>query len=393
MPAPSLCPHDGEAFAPFYIETFEQEVNTWTKTEIPGAESTWSERKWLLADQLPDSRLGKAMYAATPNAGNCSSELDHGILRLQSPTISIPEDIDGDVLLTFNHYFSFEKGQDGGNLKVQRNGNNWMNIPPSAFLHNGYNDYLTAQSNPLVNQKVFSGANQGSVAGSWGTSQIKLSVLGVRAGDELVIRWEVGTDGCDGWDGWYIDDVLLATCSAAAALPVQYLSFEAQQKNKNVYLDWETAQELNNKGFHIERSFDGQRFNTIGWVASTEAGIYQFIDTQVKHQERIYYRLRQEDFDGNTSFSDTRIVRQSVSETWHVYPNPAKDYVHVQLDEQTVFPIIISIRTLDGRLLESETHYDKSHLENLSLPNLNTGLYLIQLQNDVGVSYRHLMVQ
>ena len=54
--------------------------------------------------------------------------------------------------------------------------------------------------NPLQGQSSFSGADGGSVAGSWGTSQINLTSLGITPNDVIRLRWELGTDGCNGFN-------------------------------------------------------------------------------------------------------------------------------------------------------------------------------------------------
>ena len=77
---------------------------------------------------------------------------------------------------------------DGANVKVQQNGGSWLRIPPIAFLHNGYNDLLPNASetdNPLAGDRVWTGADIGSTTGTWGTTQITLSVLGVEAGESI----------------------------------------------------------------------------------------------------------------------------------------------------------------------------------------------------------------
>ncbi|MBK9017417.1 MAG: hypothetical protein IPM82_27100 [Saprospiraceae bacterium] len=49
-------------------------------------------------------------------------------------------------------------------------------------------------------------------------------------------------------------------------LPVELVSFEARSLDEVVLLQWQTASELNNEGFHVERSTDGERWTEIGFV-------------------------------------------------------------------------------------------------------------------------------
>jgi hypothetical protein len=54
----------------------------------------------------------------------------------------------------------------------------------------------------------------------------------------------------------------------SAGLPVKLISFTATGiKDEYIKLDWSTAVEINNMGFEVERSEDGQTFTKLGWVA------------------------------------------------------------------------------------------------------------------------------
>jgi len=56
------------------------------------------------------------------------------------------------------------------------------------------------------------------------------------------------------------------TITIVASLPVELTSFTAAVINNSVKLNWETATELNNSGFDIERSPDGNSFQKIVFV-------------------------------------------------------------------------------------------------------------------------------
>ncbi|RSK50881.1 T9SS type A sorting domain-containing protein [Hymenobacter rigui] len=109
-------------------------------------------------------------------------------------------------------------------------------------------------------------------------------------------------------------------------LPVQLVSFSAQRSGTGVVSSWETAQELNNRHFVVERSRTGQDFEAIGTVAghgtSNNAHRYQYTDTQAPAAVT-YYRLRQVDTDGAEAFSAVVAVNGTgeAALAW-VQPNP-----------------------------------------------------------------------
>jgi hypothetical protein len=90
-------------------------------------------------------------------------------------------------------------------------------------------------------------------------------------------------------------------------LPVELISFGAKSKQSFIQLDWITATEINNEGFEIQRSVDGENFTSIGWVygngSTTEIIEYKFKDNEPM-QGINYYRLKQIDFDGQYEYSN-----------------------------------------------------------------------------------------
>ena len=117
-------------------------------------------------------------------------------------------------------------------------------------------------------------------------------------------------------------------------VPVSLMNFEARANKNSVTLSWVTSQELNCKGFTIERSTNGTNFESIAWVngkgnSSVESN-YSFNDNFVQPNVVYYYRLRQVDKDNRETISSVRQVRINKSViTVTVSPVPAKDVMNV----------------------------------------------------------------
>lgn len=92
--------------------------------------------------------------------------------------------------------------------------------------------------------------------------------------------------------------------SSENVLPVTWLNFEASSVDGSVELNWSTAAELNNLGFHIEKSINGINWQEVGFVSGNgtvnEVSNYSFRDAL---QPMKYYRLKQEDTDGTIDYS------------------------------------------------------------------------------------------
>lgn len=220
--APSLCA--SATNNPLFKEDWENGLGNWTVTNVPTKPSTWEARDWTIKSNLPKSRPGKAIFAIDPINGDCASNLQNGILRLESPTITMPTFTSGKYEMAFNHYVATESTWDGGNIKYSLNEGSWTLVPVTAFTYNGYNSTLDGTSsndNPLKGQRAFTGTDGGSLGGSWGQSVIDLSKLGVTSGSKIKFRFEMGTDGCNGVEGWYLDELYVYNCSTLAVEDVK----------------------------------------------------------------------------------------------------------------------------------------------------------------------------
>jgi hypothetical protein len=106
-------------------------------------------------------------------------------------------------------------------------------------------------------------------------------------------------------------------CVSVLVVPVEMSLFTVQINSTGDYvtLRWETASELNNRGFEIERQVSNIQYSTgsewerIGFVdghgTTTEKSVYSFVDNfnNTGFSGTLYYRLKQIDLDGNYSYS------------------------------------------------------------------------------------------
>ncbi len=117
------------------------------------------------------------------------------------------------------------------------------------------------------------------------------------------------------------------------ALPVELISFSTLVSSNKVILTWETATEINNYGFEIQKSVKTNNpftnFTTIGFVKgfgnSNSINKYQFEDINISNGNYIY-RLKQIDNNGNYSYSQTSEVDVNNTPQEYCltqnYPNP-----------------------------------------------------------------------
>lgn len=87
-------------------------------------------------------------------------------------------------------------------------------------------------------------------------------------------------------------------------IPVELTTFDGLSRSNGIELFWETATEINNEGFFVEK-FGNETWNSIGFIKgagnSNSINQYSFVDRQVQPFTTYQYRLRQVDRDGAMS--------------------------------------------------------------------------------------------
>lgn len=169
-------------------------------------------------------------------------------------------------------------------------------------------------------------------------------------------RFEFSSDGTssndfeyDVDDGFYIDDFkIVKSMSPLVVLPVQFISFNARlQADETVRLTWEAITDQHHDHFVVERSTDGHNYHALGIVASGNP--FQFIDLSPAEKNN-YYRLRQVDKDGTTSYSQVvTIYYYHNKPVVSAYPNPVNDVLSLRTQQVNVPGYRASLVDMAGR--------------------------------------------
>ncbi|RYY21313.1 MAG: T9SS type A sorting domain-containing protein, partial [Cytophagaceae bacterium] len=175
----------------------------------------------------------------------------------------------------------------------------------------------------------------------------------------------------------------------AYPLPVTLTRFDAEAVGLNANLSWATAQERDNAGFQVERSFNGTSFEALGFVAgagtSARPLAYSYVDAGVgrQHPGPVYYRLQQRDLGGQITYSPVRTVsfaQPQLAPSATLYPNPALEQTTLDLTTLPAGSYQVTVLDLTGRLVQSHTLAGgQAHL--LPVGDLPTGAYLVLIAN------------
>ncbi len=181
-------------------------------------------------------------------------------------------------------------------------------------------------------------------------------------------------------------------------LPVELTSFTAKPQNGVVELLWETATEVNNYGFEIERSFSHSGGNTsakmvwnkVGFVEghgnSNSVKEYSFIDTTIADGYRSY-RLKQIDNDGGFKYSDIVIVNANKllkTELFQNYPNPFNPTTEISFSIRVKGITSLEVYNILGQKVATIVNKELnagSHKYQFDASRLTSGIYFYKLQS------------
>ncbi len=197
--------------------------------------------------------------------------------------------------------------------------------------------------------------------------------------------------------GWSIvGDIPYENC--LIPLPVELITFTGKQQKDDVLLTWQTASEQNNAGFYVERSADGLRWETLGFVAgkgtTTEAQNYSFLDNSPLQGGRgvIYYRLRQIDFNGKEEMSEVVSIELKNVGTVRIFPNPVSNgELTLLLPENVEQEVTMQLFSPTGQLLRSMSAHGGTNP--LAVNGLPTGVYTLQVVSSTEISLEKIVIE
>ncbi len=185
-------------------------------------------------------------------------------------------------------------------------------------------------------------------------------------------------------------------------VPVELTSFTTAAGNNVVILNWTTATETNNKGFEIERSTDRKDWSVIGFVGgsgtSSEPQVYSYTDKlSGVTAPRLYYRLKQVDFDGTYEYSDisTAEIAPSSFELAQNYPNPFNPSTVITYSLPENDFVTLKVYDVLGNEVASLVNEQKTagkHSLEFNASDLGSGVYFYTLKAGVHVQSRKMIL-
>ncbi|MEO8085605.1 MAG: T9SS type A sorting domain-containing protein [Bacteroidota bacterium] len=184
----------------------------------------------------------------------------------------------------------------------------------------------------------------------------------------------------------------MTLCSGLpTALPIELVSFYGKATGTQNLLNWTTTSELNNNYFSLQRSRNGNNFETIATINgagnSTQTATYTFTDTKPFIGIN-YYQLNQTDYNGETTNSKI-IALQNPTDKYIqliISPNPANNFINVfyqganEKDEVKIIDIF------------GETIINTNNKSNIDISALPNGIYFVNAITINGYAYNQKLI-
>jgi subtilisin family serine protease len=194
------------------------------------------------------------------------------------------------------------------------------------------------------------------------------------------------SDNPDRLMGWGIINTLAAI--ELIPVPVEITLFSGSYVSGAVHLDWTTATETNNFGFEVQKRYDNTSYEKIGFVSgngtTTNGMQYSFEDNDLL-AGRIFYRLKQLDFNGDFEYSNeimVEVLNLSDYQLYQNYPNPFNPSTTIKYSVPAQSKIKISLYDIIGNeviTLFEGIQQSGVHNVNFTADNLPSGVYFVSM--------------
>jgi hypothetical protein len=189
-------------------------------------------------------------------------------------------------------------------------------------------------------------------------------------------------------------------------IPVELTSFSARYYDGSVRLNWQTATELNNHGFYVERSLDGESWEDLRFIEGAGTSnvplTYDYTDVlehSLRDVPQIAYRLRQEDRDGTIDYSGIVYAHTGAQpdrvELYEAYPNPFNPSTSLSFSLQEEAHVSLKVYNTFGQEVAtvSNATFDAGfHTVEFQGAQLPSGVYIAVLEAAGSVQQQKLVL-
>lgn len=171
---------------------------------------------------------------------------------------------------------------------------------------------------------------------------------------------------------WLFDDITVSCLDCL--LPVEVENLRAEDSNEGTLISWTTLSERSTDYFTVERSYDGIDFELLSEIkgagTSSQRIDYSFLDSEIRSNATVYYRLRQIDLDGKANYS------KSISHITPTYTEiyTAQNQLFFNFEKSQPNPVHLNIYNLNGQLI-----HQSIQTESGAIPWNKKGFFIVEI--------------
>lgn len=263
------------------------------------------------------------------------------------------------------------------------NGVNWTDLGASRDSIPVYNstlnrwEYVTAYTIPTTNTNVSDSGDLYRVLVA--TTSSNLTSLACRV-----------TDG--------ISIINLSVMDCGPVLKTDLLSFNGRLSNRDAVLNWSTSKEDGLYHYLIERSYDGQRFTTIGHVDgyANNASINRYSFTDAGGVvNKAWYRIVMLNADGSKKYSGIVQLRNDLVDfTFGTVINPFANQLRFDVYLSDNSNLLIELIDMNGKTIHRERQNAYAGVNSFTISNtdaLQSGAYTLRIINKDRIIHKRVV--
>ena len=170
-------------------------------------------------------------------------------------------------------------------------------------------------------------------------------------------------------------------------LPIDLLKFVAKCNDGKIEISWETSSEKNNDYFTVEKSIDAINYDPLQIVngaGNSNSLLHYNVTDENSIDGYVFYKLKQTDFDGKSSYSDKIAVNCSWSSFSILSLFNSGNELNIVFTGIEGETFILNVYDDNGRLIakKSDKIYSGLNEINIDLNRVSSSIYLVSLSNN-----------
>ena len=264
---------------------------------------------------------------------------------------------------------------------ISKNSKAWLNAnAPDSFC-------LTGTTPAYQSQFMFQWFPQIQADGSFKLFKYPQAIcnkLVLRVANNTSEIVSSATDTNDDFSKWLIDSVSCTTPAVASAT-AETFGFEARASEGRTKLQWITNTGYKNDYFEVERLNANGSFDILGrqnTYAGDDMKSYTFTDNNPLDGDN-FYRINSISQNGTPQYSEVKKVIFSKNDGISIFPNPADEFINVDLRKYEGKTVALSVYNSVGLLVKKQTIEKVSAaLQQIDIQGFGVGSYLLRVQSE-----------